>query len=180
MDESPIGKVFIPKNGLDIIGDIRIRYEKHPWIEQFEFDGLHPHAPLREGYGTKEAKSFAESLSKIYAKAYDDYAALCSEELVTAGNGDGLDIDAYFSKATEHFVQAAGRAENLPMVKKFCGFTENMWREGTKRMHDVALKVVLPIIENDPTTKDVFYNHITPEFRKYIEENNYGKKENQL
>lgn len=162
--------MFIPKNDLDIVGNVGIRYEKHPWIERFEFDGLKPHAPVREGFGVKNAKSFAESLSKIYSKAYDDYVSMCEDSYINNENEDGLDMNAYFSKAADFFVQNTAKPETIPMVKKFCGFTENMWREGTKTMHDVALEVILPIIENNPKAKALFYETITSEFREYIYE----------
>lgn len=177
VDESPIGKVVIPRHDVDITGEVGIRYERHPWIESFEFDGLHPRVPLREGYGTRGAKSFAESLSKIYAKAYDDYAAMCSDELRTEENEDGLDVEAYYSNAAKYFIQIVGNPESATMFGKFCGFTENIWRDGTRTMHDVALGVILPIIESRPEATKIFYGTITPEFKKYIEDNNYGKKE---
>lgn len=166
--------MFISKDDLDIVGDVCIRYERHPWIERLEFDGLNPRMPVRKGFGTRKAKAFASSLSKIYAKAYDDYASMCSEEFIDSENEDGLDTDAYFSNVASFFVQNADRSETIPMVRKFCGFAENMWREGTEKMHDVALEVILPIIENNPQAKEIFYNTITPEFNNYIEENGYS------
>lgn len=168
--------MFLPKKDLDIIGEVCIRYEKHPWIEQFEFDGLRPRAPLRNGFGIKQTKAFAESLSKIYAKAYEDYSNMCSEGFISEENKDGLDVDAFFSNAAYYFVRNADLPETTPLLKKFCGFTENMWREGTETMHNVALKVILPIIENNTKALDVFYNTITPEFRRYIDENDYGNR----
>ena len=168
--------MFIPINDLDIIGDAGIRYEKHPWIEQFEFDGLKAHTPVREGFGLRQAKSFAESLSKIYAKAYDDYAAMCSEEFINSENEDGLDIDTYFSNAADYFTQNADKPETTPMYKKFCGLVENMWRDGTETMHNVAVETILPIVESDPEAKEIFHKTITPEFKKYIEENGYSSQ----
>lgn len=170
--------MFLPKKDIDIVGEIGIRYEKHPWIEQFEFDGLNPRTPAREGFGPKRAKAFAESLSKIYAKAYDDYAAMCSEEYVNDENEDGLDVGAYFSNAADYFVQSLTKPENARMFRKFCGYVENMWRLGTETMHDVALKTVLPMIESDSKAQALFYDTITPEFREYIDENGYNAQNN--
>ena len=51
--ESVLGKVYIPKHGVQIDGPVRIRYEKHPWIEAFELDGISPERPKREGFGVK-------------------------------------------------------------------------------------------------------------------------------
>lgn len=177
VDESPIGKVFIPKKDVDIIGEVGIRYEKHPWMEQFEFDGLHPRTPVREGYGLRGAKACAESLSKIYAKAFDDYTAMCSDKYVTADNEDGLNIEAYFSNAAEHFVGTVDQPESIHLYRKFCGLTENIWRDGTKAMHDIAVGTMLPIIWSNSEATRIFYDTVTPEFREYIEENDYGKKE---
>ena len=175
VEDSPIGKVFIRKN-IDVEGASCIRYEKHPWIEQFEFDGLHPRTPLREGYGNKTARGFVESLSKIYARAYDDYVAMCSEEYKSRENEDGFDAETYFSNAAHYFVQTAGEADSVPMFRKFCGFTENMWREGTKCMHDIALEVVLPIIAANITAASIFNDVITSEFAEYIKENGYSEQ----
>lgn len=177
VEQSPIGRVFIPRNDLDIVGEIGIRYEKHPWIEQFEFDGMRPHTPVRTGYGTRGPRDFAESLSKIYAKAYDEYAQLCDDAFKSDENKDGLDAGAYFTAVAKYFVQRCGNEESRPMYRKFCGFTENMWREGTVAMHDIALEVVLPIIESETTARKIFYDVITPEFKEYIEDKQHGKKE---
>ena len=173
---SPIGKVFILKKEIDVTGPIAIRYEKHPWIERLELDGLQPRTPVREGYGVKNAKSFAESLSKVYSRAYEDYAAMCSDEFKTDENVDGLDAVKYFSAAAVCFVNRVANPTSLPMYKKFCGLTENIWRYGTVSMHDISLETMLPIIESDSKAKEIFYNTITPEFREYIEENGYSDR----
>lgn len=165
VDESPIGKVFISREDIVINGQPRIRYEKHPWIEQFEFDGMLATEARREGYGTKDLRGFVQSLYTIYAKAYDDYDLY------------GCDASGYFAHVAEHFVGRANEAGGTKMYRKFCGFTENLWRVGNKEMHDVALETVLPIIEKDAEARSVFYDHITSEFKNYIEENAYGKKE---
>ena len=42
VDRSPIGLVYIPAHSVDIDEDAAIRYERHPWIEAFELDGIRP------------------------------------------------------------------------------------------------------------------------------------------
>ena len=168
--------MFIQKKGVDIAGEACIRYEKHPWIEQFEFDGIHPCVPLREGFGSKQARGFVESLSKIYARAYDDYAAMCSDEHKSRENEDGFDAEAYFSNVARYFVRTTDEADSIPMFRKFCGFTENMWREGTECMHDIALETMLPVIEANATAASIFYDVITSEFAEYIKENDYNEQ----
>lgn len=165
VDETPIGKAFICKDDIAINGKARIRYEKHPWIERFEFDGFVALEARREGYGTKSFRAFVQSLHTIYAAAYDDYTIYAS------------DASKYFAHVAEHFVRRVSEPGGTRIYKKFCGFTENMWRIGNKDMHDVALETVLPIIEGDMEAMSVFYGHITSEFKDYIKENGYGKKE---
>ena len=41
-EESPIGAVYIPKHTVDIGENPGIRYERYPWIEKFELDGIKP------------------------------------------------------------------------------------------------------------------------------------------
>ena len=38
--ESPAGKVYIPLSGVILDDEPGIRYEKHPWLEGFELDGI--------------------------------------------------------------------------------------------------------------------------------------------
>ena len=44
-EESQIGSVYVPLHGVLIEEGARIRYEKKPWIEGFELDGIKP-APV--------------------------------------------------------------------------------------------------------------------------------------
>ncbi len=44
-EESQIGAVYVPIHGVAIEENAGIRYEKHPWIHCFEFDGIKP-APV--------------------------------------------------------------------------------------------------------------------------------------
>ena len=165
VDESPIGKVFIPRDDVIVGEHPCIRYEKHPWIERFEFDGFTATEARREGYGSKNMQGFVQSLYTIYAKAFDDYTVY------------GGDASEYFAHAAKVFIARLAETGELKMFRKFCGFVENMWRIGNKDMHDIVLETVLPIIENDKEAKKIFYEHITSEFKNYIEENNYGTQE---
>ena len=38
--ESPVGKVYIPLSGVILDDEPGIRYERHPWLEGFELDGI--------------------------------------------------------------------------------------------------------------------------------------------
>ena len=44
-EESQIGAGYIPLHGVLIEEGAAIRYEKYPWIEKFELDGIKP-APV--------------------------------------------------------------------------------------------------------------------------------------
>lgn len=39
-EESQIGTVYVPLHGVLLEEGAAIRYEKHPWIEGFELDGI--------------------------------------------------------------------------------------------------------------------------------------------
>lgn len=156
-DESLIGNVYIPTNGVDIVGPIKIRYERRPWIEQFEIDGIKPLRPKRTGCGSKSIRAFVQSLNTIYARAYDDYT-ICS------------DTSDYFKRVTKFFIQEYLDDEHRKTFTKFCGYVENLWREGTKEIHDVTMGIVLPLIMNNAQAKEVLQSTITEEFREYIGE----------
>ena len=44
-EESQIGAVYVPMHGVLIEDGAAIRYERYPWIEKFELDGIKP-APV--------------------------------------------------------------------------------------------------------------------------------------
>ena len=44
-EESQIGTVYVPVHGVLLEENAAIRYEKYPWIEKFELDGIKP-APV--------------------------------------------------------------------------------------------------------------------------------------
>ena len=37
---SPVGKVYVPLSGVILDDEPGIRYERRPWIEGFELDGI--------------------------------------------------------------------------------------------------------------------------------------------
>ena len=43
-EESQIGAVYVPLHGVLLEEDPGIRYERYPWIEKFELDGIKPAA----------------------------------------------------------------------------------------------------------------------------------------
>ena len=38
--ESPVGKVYVPLSGVLLDDEPGIRYERRPWLEGFELDGI--------------------------------------------------------------------------------------------------------------------------------------------
>ena len=153
---SEAGRVYIPDEQVEITGKITIRYEKYPWIEKFEIDGVVPKPIKRTGYGTKDCKGFVQSLNTIYAKAYQEYS-------------ESINDAKFFSKVAEKFVRSFIEENEIKMFVKFCGFTENMWREGNKEMCDIAIKNILPILKKDEEAWQKFIETITQEFQSYIE-----------
>lgn len=160
-EQSPAGKVYIPAEGVIITGPVRIRYEKYPWIEKFELDGIKAAPAKRTGVGTKGARGFVRSLSTIYSPAYDEYYLF--------GGDSAFDARGYFSHAAESFIPLAADGQKIRLFRKFCGFTENMWREGSETMLRIALDVIVPLIHSDAAAWPEFIQTITPEFRDYLE-----------
>lgn len=39
-DDSVIGKVYYPREGVETEGQIKVRYMEYPWISTFEVDGI--------------------------------------------------------------------------------------------------------------------------------------------
>ena len=56
IDRTVIGRVWIPREGLEISPPVRVRYEKHPWITAFEFDGLKAAPARRTGIGIRRGR----------------------------------------------------------------------------------------------------------------------------
>ena len=161
IDRTVMGRAWIPREGLEISPPVRVRYEKHPWITAFEFDGLRAAPARRTGIGNKGAKGFVKSLSTIYSKANDNYRAYGGDECFDAG--------AYFSNAAKHFASMASDPQKARLFSKFCGFAENMWREGDEEMLRICLDDVLPALLSDATAGEAFEKSITAEFRAYLE-----------
>ena len=161
-DKSVLGRVWIPAEGLILTPPVRIRYERRPWLEGFEFDGIKAAPAQRAGTGTKDAKGFVRSLNTIYSRAYDDYREY--------GGDDAFDAKGYFRNAAEYFARMAGDEGRIKMLIKFCGFTENMWREGTEEMCRIAMDVIKPVLTGDKDCERLFTDSITEEFRNYIKE----------
>ena len=164
VEETVLGRAWIPSQGLVITRPARVRYEKHPWIEQFEFDGIRPAPARRTGIGTKDARGFVRSLSTIYSRAYDEYREY--------GGDEAFDVEAYFRNAAERFVQTAGDASKGKILAKFCGFTENMWREGNEEMLHVCTDIMVPVLKDSEAAGAVFESSITDEFRDWLSAQN--------
>ena len=153
--KSELGNVYIPEEQIETTENITIRYEKYPWVEFFEIDGAKPKPIKRMGYGTKDAKGFVQSLNTVYAKAYQEYSE-------SNNNAE------FFSQVAENFVRSLIEDNETKMFRKFCGFTENVWREGNKEMHDIAMNNILPILVANEDIYEIFQGRITDEFKKYI------------
>ena len=160
LEETVMGRAWIQTDRLILTPPVRVRYEKHPWMEKFEFDGIRPAPAKRTGIGTKDARGFVRSLSTIYSDAYSDYREY--------GGDEAFDAAGYFGNATLFFAQLAEDSGRTKMVRKFCGFAENMWREGNQEMLDVCVNTVIPAIEGSPGLKSIFSETVTEEFRDWL------------
>lgn len=54
------------------------------------------------------------------------------------------------------------------MLVRFCGFTENMWREGNEEMLGICLETVIPVLRRHGSSRIVFESGITDEFRDWL------------
>lgn len=160
IEDTVLGRAWIPSEGLVITRPSRVRYEKHPWMEKFEFDGIRPAPSRRTGIGTKDARGFVRSLSTIYSRAYDEYREY--------GGDEAFDAEAYFRNAAERFAQTAEDTSRSRMLAKFCGFTENMWREGNEEMLHVCTDIILPVLKSSEAARAAFESSITDEFRDWL------------
>jgi hypothetical protein len=160
LEETVLGRAWIPLEGLVLTPPVRVRYEKHPWIEAFEFDGVKAAPAKRKDIGTKGAKGFVRSLSTIYSAAYDDYRAF--------GGDENFDADGYFRHAAEYFARVAEDDSRRKMAVKFCGFAENMWREGDQQMLDICIGTILPVIRECAELDRIFEGSITDEFSDWL------------
>ena len=158
--DTVLGRVWVPTEGLVLTRPARIRYERYPWIEKFEFDGIKPAPAKRKGIGTKDARGFVKSLASVYSAAYDEYREY--------GGDDAFDAEAYFAHAADDFVTRAAEPVNRKMVSMFCGFAENMWREGDADMLRICLDTVIPRLTADENVKAIADNTFTEEFREYL------------
>ena len=71
-DESELGKVYYPAEGIEIIDTITVRYERYPWVECFEVDGID--VPENE-------KSFREEMNNEFSFDFSgDILETISEE----------------------------------------------------------------------------------------------------
>lgn len=160
-DESPLGRVFLPEDGVVISGRIRVRYEKYPWIEKFEVDGIRPAPVRRTGPGTKDIKGFVRSLSTIYSAAFDDYRDF--------GGDEALDAHGYFIHAADHFIEMIAAGSGGRLRRMFCGYVENMWREGNEEILGITMDTILPEIRRYPEVWSFFMDSLTEEFTEYID-----------
>ena len=161
LDETVLGRAWIPLEGLILNPPVRVRYEKHPWIEAFEFDGVKAAPAKRKGIGTKGAKGFVRSLSTIYSGAYDDYRVF--------GGDENFDAAGYFRHAAEYFARMAEDESRRKMASKFCGFAENMWREGDREMFGICMDIVIPVLKDNVYMGAILEDTVTEEFRGCLE-----------
>lgn len=156
--ESQIGRVYVPAKGIIIEEPAAIRYERHPWIEAFELDGIRPQPARREGFGVKSVQGFLMSLGKVYGDVQRDYAKFSTEA--------GFDAEGFFSYVTGRMV---AEAQTQPQqFRRFAGFTENMWRLGNKESYRLAMETVIPRLRKNTEVWRSFTDCVTEEFRDEV------------
>ena len=156
--ESPIGHVYVPVKGVILEEPAGIRYEKHPWIEAFELDGIRPEPACREGFGEKSIQGFVMSLGKVYDDVPGDYDMFSVEA--------GFDAEGFFRHVTDKMIAEA--ASNPKQFRRFAGFTENMWRLGDEPSFELAMETVIPRLRGDLDIWNSFTTLITEEFREAL------------
>ena len=156
--ESQTGYVYVPEKGVIIEQPAAIRYERHPWIETFELDGIRPEPARREGFGEKSIQGFILSLGKVYDDVQSDYDMFVKE--------GGFDSEAFFGHVTDRMMAEA--SSEPEQFRRFTGFTENMWRLGDEPSYDLAMGTVIPALKKNKGIWDRFKADITDEFREAL------------
>lgn len=156
--ESQIGHVYVPAKGIIMEEPAAIRYERHPWIEAFELDGIRPEPARREGFGEKSIQGFILSLGKVYDDVQSDYDMFICEA--------GFDAEAFFRHVTERMMDEA--FVKPEQFKRFAGFTENMWRLGDEPSYKLAMETVIPELKKNKDIWERFRIGITDEFREAL------------
>ena len=156
--ESQIGHVYVPGSGVIIEEQAAIRYERHPWIETFELDGIRPEPARREGFGEKSVQGFVMSLGKVYDDVLSDYDMFAGES--------GFDAEGFFGYVADK-MSAAAMAEPK-QFRRFAGFTENMWRLGDKPSYKLAMETIIPRLKENESIWSIFQAGITEEFAEAL------------
>ena len=156
--ESQIGNVYAPVKGVIIEEPAAIRYERHPWIEAFELDGIRPEPARREGFGEKSIQGFVMSLGKVYDDVLSDYSMFAGEA--------GFDAEGFFGYVADKMA-AAAMAEP-EQFRRFAGFTENMWRLGNEPSYKLAMETIIPRLQRNEDAWSMFESDITEEFREAL------------
>ena len=148
--------MYVPVRGVIMEEPAAIRYERRPWIEGFEFDGIRPAPVRREGFGQKSIQGFLMSLGKVYDDVMSDYGKFDGEE--------GFDAEGFFGHVTERMIASA--SEQPEQFRRFAGFTENMWRLGDEPSYDIAMDIIVPRLMADKDIRCRFEECITEEFKE--------------
>ena len=156
--ESQIGHVYVPVKGVIIDKPAAIRYERHPWIEAFELDGIRPEPARREGFGEKSIRGLILSLGKVYDDVKSDYDMFDGEE--------GFDEEAFFRYVTDRMM--AEYSAEPEQFRRFAGFTENMWRLGDEPSYKLAMGTMIPVLRKDKDIWAGFNAGITDEFKEAL------------
>lgn len=186
---SELGNVYIPNTGVYIGSNVSIRYEKYPWIEKFEIDGIKAMPAKRTGFGEKGFNSFVQSLNAIYANAFSDYQKIVEKGIVSknvkrekklkskTSNAEIRLHKKYFQHVTEHFLNLYSAGSYNKMYAKYCGLVENMWREGEEEIYKLVMNTIIPLLKDDKhtvndnetaTAYEFFLQNITEEFNLHI------------
>lgn len=165
--ESQIGYVYVPIKGVIIEEPAAIRYERHPWIEAFELDGIRPEPARREGFGEKSVQGFVMSLGKVYDDVLNDYNMFNGES--------GFDAKGFFGYVADKMASAA--LTEAEQFHRFAGFTENMWRLGDEMSYKLVMETIIPRLKGNENVWSSFRADITEEFRECAKHPHIGKKE---
>ena len=157
--ESQIGYIYVPVKGVIIEEPSAIRYERHPWIEAFELDGIRPEPARREGFGVKSIQGFVMSLGKVYDGVLSDYEMFAGEA--------GFDAEGFFAHVTDRMIAEA--SADPEQFRRFTGFTENMWRLGDEPSYDLAMGKIIPRLKENDDAWGRFAAGITEEFREVLD-----------
>lgn len=168
IDSTELGRVFYKPDAVDIDEEVSIIYDIKPWLEAFRIEGMRPKNPLRRGPGTKLARDFVPDLLEIFDDALYLYKTHCETSGEFDASGYFAEVNKYFCEIIRKSEGQAKGSEDRRLAAMYCGFVENLWREGDIHVEKIVAEVILPVMLEDEIVRSRLMSIATDEFVQWI------------